>query len=383
MISIQDKYMCSGCHACAEVCPKNCIRMEMDEEGFLYPKADAISCVNCGLCDKICPVTNGGSYEKAEDDFGVYAACSKDEKIRMESSSGGVFTEIAKWVLEQEGVVFGAAFDENFNVHHVEVGDIDALTLLRGSKYVQSEIGTAYSHAKNCLEQRKWVLFTGTPCQIEGLYAYLGKDYEKLITQDIICHGVPSGKIWNKYLAGQKEKGKSEISAISFRHKEYGWKNFSMHIQWAKDEKYIRKLSEDLYMKAFLSDLCLRPSCYQCAFKGKHRRSDFTLADFWGIQYVLPEMDDDKGTSLVVINSAKGKVLFEQIKERLVYKETELDEAVNYNSAMVKSAECPKNREKFMKEVDSLPFDVLVKKYGRNPSLIGKVIRRIKKLLRG
>lgn len=382
MLHIENKNQCSGCHACAEVCPQKCICMKEDEEGFLYPQVHEESCVDCGICEKICPVRNRKQVRRQEHRPVAFAAYSRDELVRQESSSGGVFTEIAKFVLGQGGVVFGAAFDEKFGVYHLRVTCVEELALLRGSKYVQSEVKTAYSQAKHYLEQGKWVLFSGTPCQIEGLYAYLGKEYERIITQDLICHGVPSRMVWERYIKYREGVAESRTRKMFFRYKKHGWRKYSVRFEFDNQTKYEQVLSKDLYMRVFLADICLRPSCYVCAFKSKKRRSDITLADFWGIQNVLPEMDDDKGTSLVILNSPKGSSVFEKIKGQLLYKETELDEVIKYNSAMVKSAECPKNRDKFMKEVHSEPFDSLIKKYVKRPSIVKRVLHKVKRLMK-
>lgn len=356
MIQISSKQNCSGCHACYNVCPIQCISMDEDREGFLYPRVFKDKCMKCSLCEKVCPILQPAILENKPK---AYASYNKNENIRMKSSSGGVFTLIAEEVIKNNGVVFGAGFDKNFNVEHSYVETIEELSKFRGSKYVQSNIGNAYKKAKEFLEQGRNVLFTGTPCQIDGLKLYLQKEYNTLICQDIICHGVPSPKAWREYKKFIT-KGKS-IKNIYFRNKRLGWNNFSMRIEM-ENNIYSKDLNEDIFMKAFLTNFCLRPSCYFCHSKSLHRRSDITLADFWGIEKLLPNINDDKGTSLVFINSEKGMQIFKNISSEVVSCDVDINEAIRYNSSAYKSVELTPKREKFFKYFGTLPFDKLVNK---------------------
>lgn len=345
MIKIVNKQDCCGCSACNNICPKNAVKMEEDDEGFRYPKVDLSLCVNCGLSERVCPVINKNEHK--DEVRLAYAAYNKNEEIRLNSSSGGVFSLLSEYVLKQGGCVFGAAYNDKFEVVHKKIEKPEELNELRGSKYTQSAIGDTYSRAKEELKRGRLVLFTGTPCQIGGLKAYLGKEYENLITQDLICHGVPTPKLWKDYVAYRERISGSPARRTFSRHKFYGWKRYSVLFKFSNNTEYRAPLTDDIYMKAFLRNLCLRPSCYSCAFKSKDRVSDITLADFWGIQNVIPDMDDDKGTSLVVIHSEKGQRIFEKIKKNLTYKETDLEQAIIYNKSMIKSVEKPKKREKF------------------------------------
>lgn len=289
---------------------------------------------------------------------------------------------MAEYVIKNGGVVFGAAFDENWNVKHYYVEDIQDINIFRGSKYMQSIIGNTYKQAEEFLKDDRIVLFTGTPCQIEGLKAYLGKEYDKLYTQDIICHGVPSPKVHNIYLEYLKKKFKAnKIENISHRDKVKGWKNFNTEIKFDTG-KYTETHDKDLYMQAFLRDTILRDSCYDCKFKKKNRISDITLADFWGIQNILPEMDDDKGTSLMIINSKKGNNLFENIKNNVKYQEVDFENAIRYNQSMIKSVNMDRNRDKFFENLDKIEFDKLVKKYTYTPGIARRIIRKTKKLIK-
>lgn len=382
MIEVKDKARCSGCYACVTACPRKCLHMVEDEEGFAYPQVDLSVCNDCGVCEKVCPICNGYSSAKEKEENVSYSAYNRNEDIRLKSSSGGVFTELAQWVIKQSGIVFGAAFDEEFRVKHIEVDTVDGLERLRGSKYVQSSIGDAYYKVKEYLLQSKLVLFSGTPCQVSGLYSYLNKEYANLLTVDFICHGVPSPAVWKEYVRYREAVAGADAVAISFRDKTSGWKSFSMSFRFERNNpSYIKKLSQDEYMRAFLTDLCLRPSCYECQFKGLNRMSDITLADFWGIQNIAPEMDDDKGTSLVVLNSVNGVSVFNEIQEQLVYKEVELEEAIRYNPAMIESPQRPKKRVEFMREIHNHTFDVLLKKY-THECFVRRLYHKLKRILK-
>lgn len=389
MIKIEDKSKCSGCHACYSICPKNCIEMTKDVEGYLYPKVDESLCIDCNLCVKVCPINNDNNKDYTHPNkIASYAVINKNENIRKESSSGGVFSAIAEFVLKNNGVVFGAAFDENLNVKHICVDDESKLYKLRGSKYLQSTIGDTLQSVKKELLNGTLVLFTGTPCQISGLKRYLVKDYDNLICQDIICHGVPSPNIWQKYLDFITKKQKSEIdksSKPSFRNKTYGWNKFSVALNCVDGTQYIETLDKDLFMKSFLSNLNLRPSCYDCHSKSLQRESDITLADFWGIENLMPEMCDDKGTSLIFINSDKGKKLIDSIKNKLDIKEVNIDNAIKYNPSAYKSVNKPDNRDEFFNDIFIEDFDKVVKRYTKEPTKIiikRKVKNTIKKVLR-
>lgn len=357
MITITKKSKCCGCCACASSCPKQCISMVSDGEGFWYPQVQEADCIGCGLCEKVCPVLHDRGTDNAPM---AYAAYHRDVEIRMESSSGGVFTLFAELVLRRGGVVFGARFDERFQVVHDYTETVEGLSRFRGSKYLQSRIGSAYNRAREFLMQGRTVLFSGTPCQIAGLRAFLGKEYDNLYCLDIICHGVPSPKVWERYLDQQEYRAASKAQSVSFRSKAEGWKRYCMTIAFENKEVYCRPFSEDAFMRAFLRDLCLRPSCYDCAFKKLNRESDATLADFWGIESVAPEMNDDKGTSLLIINSEKGKRMLESVAETLVLQPVELEKAISGNPAMLRSARPNAKRSAFFAGVESADFAELV-----------------------
>lgn len=356
MIEIKDKSKCSGCHSCMNICPKNCIEMKVDEEGFWYPAVDKEKCIECGLCEKRCPILNDMSIENTPH---AYACYNKDEEIRKESSSGGIFTLLASYTIDNGGIVYGVAFNQNFEVEHIEVTNKQDLSKLRGSKYVQSKLGNTYSKIKEHLEQNRLVYFSGTPCQIDGLLCFLNRKYDNLICQDIVCHGVPSPRIWKHYL---KDFDLEKNAQISFRDKSTGWDTYSFSIK-QNNNSYKELSSQNEYMKVFLKDLCLRPSCYDCHSKSLHRNSDITLADFWGIKEVCPEMYDNKGTSLVFINSDKGKKLFDKISKDIKCQEVNINKVVKYNTAVYSSVKLPKKRSNFMSEIFDDSFDKVARKY--------------------
>ena len=356
--------------------------MEIDKEGFRYPKVDYDLCINCNQCIEACPII---SKKIVDNEPLAYACMNKNEEIRLDSSSGGIFTLVAEHVIDKGGAVFGACFNDSFELEHDYVKTKEDLSKLRGSKYLQSKIGNSYNEAKDFLDLGLIVLFTGTPCQIAGLKSFLGgKIYDNLVTIDIICHGVPSPEVWRNYVKFREKEANSQTQRIAFRQKNEGWKLFSVSFSFKNNTEYRKILNEDLYMKAFLKDVCLRPSCYDCEFKSLNRQSDITLADFWGIENVLPEMDDDKGTSLIFINSKTGQDVFNNISSNMIFKEVDINEAVKYNSAAIQSVKSNPNREGFMAEKDIFPFDKLVVKYCNEPLQIrikNKVKSGVKKIL--
>ena len=375
MIRIEEKQNCCGCRACEQACPKNCITMKADEEGFCYPAIDEDICVRCGLCERVCPVKNtqqdNGGHPEA------YAAYSLDETLRSNSSSGGVFSLLAEKILAEGGLVYGAAMEERC-VRQIRVASKEEISRLRGSKYVQSDVGETYLQARKDLAEGKTVLYTGTPCQIEGLLHFLGKVPENLVCMDIICHGVPSPMVWDRYCSFQEEKARAQISAVSFREKMDGWKQYAMKLSFRNGAVYRRMHRDDWYMRAFLHDFSLRPSCYQCKFKKVGRISDITLADFWGAQEVCPEMDDDKGLSLVMIHSETGRRLFAMLEKELRWKPVDFQAAIARNRSMATSAEKPEGRERFMQEIQTEAFDKVVASYAdRRKGKLRKIFERI------
>lgn len=365
-----DKMECCGCTACQHICPVRCITMQEDEEGFLYPAVHEDKCIHCHKCEKVCPVRNADPVNEKTQTFVGY---TKDEEIRRQSSSGGIFSVIAEWILQQHGVVFGAAFDENFEVHHIAVETKEELEKLRGSKYVQSRLENVYPQVKQYLGAGRKVLFTGTACQIAGLIRYLNKAYENLYTVDVLCHGVPSPKIWRMYLEEKEQQYHAAIQKISFRNKGTGWKNYSICMLFSDTKCYFTNYSQDQYMSMFLGNIDLRPSCHHCHFKDIPRVSDMTIGDCWGIEKVMPDMDDDKGTSIILVHSQNGAEMFEAIANRLMVREAELNAALSLTADSRRSVEMHPNRKKFFAGVKrGENFDVLFGYVQKN--LLQKVI---------
>ena len=367
MIAITDKRKCCGCHACASICPKQCIEMVYDDEGFLYPKIDMERCINCGLCERICPILHKQKIEQGQkNEFPkAYAVVNNDSQVRLNSSSGGAFSLLAECVLSQGGVVFGASFNENFGVEHIGIEKVEDLKKLRVSKYVQSRIGECYKDAKKLLDSGRKVLFTGTPCQIGGFLKFLVKPYENLYTQDIICHGVPSPKVWENYVHYRENDAQAKVTSVSFRKKIEGQKKTSFYMSFDNGTEYIKSPNyKDPMMKFFFFNKCLRPSCHKCAFKDIHRPSDITLADFWGAKRVVPDLNDGKGISLVLIHSQKGQELFDEIKDKTTYRQVDFDKAIKHNPMIKRSTLKSYERARFMRDFKKLPFEKVVKRYG-------------------
>ena len=327
-----------------QTCPKRCISLRRDAEGFLYPVADSSVCVECGLCEKVCPVLN--QYER-HDPMQVLAAINKDEAVRAKSSSGGVFTLLAEETIAKGGVVFGARFDDNWQVVMDAAETMEQIAPFRGSKYVQACVGDSYARCKQYLDDGQEVLFTGAPCQIAGLQHFLRKSYEKLITVDFICHGVPSPGVWKQYLDEVVKAGNKAIQDARSGNKSNGWKRFSFAINYRESDdtvSLVSPLDKNPYMRVFLSDMILRPSCHNCPAKAGKSHSDITIADFWGIQNVIPSMDDDRGTSLVLVNTKKGESIIPF--GRITHAAANMD-ALRYNAAYFNSAKPNPKRDEF------------------------------------
>lgn len=379
MINIIQKEDCCGCEACYQVCPVNCISKETDSEGFYYPIVDMTSCINCNLCEKVCPIIQQTKLRKP---LYVYASKNKDEIIRKNSSSGGIFTLLAEKIIDEGGVVFGVKYNDDWKAIHAYTETKVGISEFRGSKYIESIIGDSFIQVKRFLKQGRKVLFSGTPCQIRGLNLFLrNKKYDSLFTIDFVCHGVPSPGIFSEYL-NQVIKNNSidNITSISFRDKKVGWKNFSLTIE-SKERVISNTLEKDIFMRGFLSDLYLRPACHRCPSKNFKSGSDITLADYWGVHKVLPEFDDDKGVSLIFINTETGKYIYESIDAISIT--TSYINAVKYNPSIEKSSEVPPNRAIFFKEYskDHTLLLPLILKYTRL-SIKNRIKRKITYLIK-
>lgn len=369
MITITDKTNCCGCQACANICPKKCIAMKADEEGFLYPNVDKSACVKCGLCEKVCPILNKPQTFPI---LNTYAAKHTSAEVKLKSSSGGMFTALAEVILKEGGVVFGAAFDKEWSVIHTYAENLQDLDNLRRSKYVQSSIGNTYQQAKAFLEQGRQVLFTGTPCQIAGLRNFLRKEYDNLLTADLFCHGVPSPAVWQKFL--NENTRKEKISAIDFRHKQFGWDASFLKISY-RDGTYLPKLPfylkplrnlkrgsllRRVYKLSFgISNLYERPSCHACNFKGLDKMADFSVGDLWGVQKTYPAQYDKQGTSALLVNTVKGQRLLNKCV--LCKTEIDIEKVVQYNPYLISSVKPNPKRAEFFARYQNENFNKLVR----------------------
>ena len=368
MINIINKENCCGCEACIQRCPKQCISFKEDSLGFLYPQVNIDKCIQCGLCEKVCPVLNKNNEKPP---IRAFACKNKDEKVRMNSSSGGLFTAIALEVIRKKGIVFGVKFDSEWNIVFGYTDTEIGLKDFQGSKYAQARVGSTFKKVEHFLKDGRYVLFSGTSCQVAALHKYLQHDYENLLTIDFICHGVPSSKLFFRYLSEQllqhsqtvrrAVEGKGPILSLNqmrvikdirFREKGEGWKKFRFSLTLAEpagdgeQSSVIHSLfSNTDYGKLFLSDVALRPSCYKCPSKGGRSASDITIADFWGVDKIYPEFDDDKGITLAIINNEKSICCIPF--EKIYYIETTIEEALNNNMGYFKSVSFQPKRNVF------------------------------------
>lgn len=385
MPNLATKEYCTGCTACASACPKGCIAMTADENSFLCPVIDADQCVLCGLCEKVCPIVN--PLTVAVNMPKAYAAYSTDETVRMQSSSGGVFTEIAKAVLADSGAVYGAAYNEQFEVVHTCAESEHDMARLRGAKYAQSDLRGVFANVRTQLEQGRKVLFSGTPCQVGGLKAFLRKDYDNLIAVDFVCHSVPSPMAWReyvKYRAEQDNNGKMP-DTINLRSKQSGWTNYqySNLFAYTDGHTHVARSGESLYMKLFVGGYINRESCAHCHFKGYHRVSDLTIGDFWGIWDIAPEMDDNKGTSVLLVQSLRGAMLIEEISDQLILKPVTLEEASQQNQAMLKTSQSDTSRTEALEMIrDGQIGDFESRFLPENPTIAQQIRRAVGKFLR-
>ena len=349
--------------------------MHEDKEGFLQPRIDASFCIECHKCEKVCPVLN---QEITKDDFETkaYAVINKDDEVRAHSSSGGVFYPLAKWVINQGGVVFGARWNDKWEVEHAYAEDIEGVKSFMRSKYVQSTIGDTLRQAKTFLDEGRWVLYSGTPCQIAGLRTYLGKEYNKLVTVDLICHGVPSPGVWRAYL--KDYVGKDKILNINFRDKQVGWLGFQFFTTTTTTRR--DNQTANPYFRGFLYNVYLRNSCYDCKFRQYHRNTDFTLADYWGVDEVCPEMHDNRGTSIVFVHSQKGMTMLNQLSSNLKILEQTKSNAILRNQGMEKNEEKPQTRNTYFMLFRLFGFKNSEFAISKFPIHM-RVIRKIKKLI--
>lgn len=378
------KNLCCGCGGCSVVCPRSAIIIKMDHEGFLYPHLMTESCIECGLCLKICPINQKNAAPSYSEK--CYAAYSKNKSLRLKSSSGGVFGELALSVLRKSGIIYGVAMKQADYAYHKRISDEKELTAILGSKYLPSHIENTFELAKKDLNSKKLLLFSGTPCQIAALKSFLGKNYENLITCEVICHGVPSEKVWHKYLTEiTAETSLADAQCVSFRDKEYGWESCQLCIAGNSPERVAIKIKEkhreNIFFKVFLSNLCLRPSCYRCQFRNGISGADISLGDFWGIEKFYPDLNTKDGISAVVVRSEKGVSLLQNIKNELYLQEVSLTEIVAGNPCYLSSSAEPTGRKYFMKNFGYRKLDDVYSRSIRQ-SLLHQISRKTKDILK-
>lgn len=410
---VLDQEKCCGCSACVAICPRNCISMEKDEQGFLRPKIAINSCVDCGKCEKTCPALH---FKEARIPLKVWAAKNCEEKVRLSSSSGGIFMALAKVIIERGGVVFGAKFDDDWSVVHDYAETMERVIAFSGSKYLQSRMEDCFDRAKRFLDDGRWVLFTGTQCQIKGLKCFLGHDYQRLLTVDIICHGVPSPMVWNDYLLYIRQqqiygynidpafKKLPIIEGICFRDKSKSWKESGLVFHFRKSGKETNKstyssttdeknecwstydkLYNNLYFQGFLYNLFLRPSCYDCPAKNGRSQSDMTIGDYWGLPETLKNWDDDRGISIVLVYTEKGSSIMEELNiEKAI---TTYEDGLKANQSIAISVTKPRLATYFWKTYPNKKIktiEICLNKM--QPSIIyralQKIYRTIKRIIR-
>lgn len=377
------KIECCGCWACVNVCPKKCISMSRDEEWFYYPVVDHEGCVNCGLCLKVCPSKSDNIFNF--ENVKCYAAINHSDWIRFNSSSGGVFYEIAKYILKRGGVVYGAAFTSEWEVVHVRIDDISKIHETQKSKYLQSNIDNTYKKIKKDLDEGLTVLFSGTPCQVLALKNIpLSKlSYKKLICIDIACHGVPSEKSWYYYLKSINVDRK-QISSLDFRDKKFPWHNYTLTIKTKEGFTLSESCDKNPFMLGFIYNLTNRPSCHNCPAKELRSGSDIMLADFWGVEEVLPKIDDNKGVSLIIIKTEVGNHILKDIGSNFKLITVSNETFTKRNSTFIVSSKPHYKRDYFFHHLGEIDYDELVKKsIQHNAPFYKRILRRIKMLLEG
>lgn len=375
MIGIADKIDCCGCNACGDVCAQNAISFKTDIEGFWYPKIDNTKCVDCGLCEKVCPIINVSDLKHNDLEQSIcYAAEHKNLEVIFDSTSGGLFSALADVVYHDGGYVGGAIFNEDFSVKHFISSDKNDLPALRSSKYLQSSLEGFYKDVRKLLKSGEKVLVCGTPCQMSAMRAFLGRDFDNLVIADFICRGINSPKVWRKYLDSFEERYGSPVVYSKSKSKEYGWRNLTHKVILKDGRSFYETRDVNNFTKGYLhTNAYCRPSCYDCKFKGFPRISDITLADFWGIENVDKSMEKNLGTSLVMVNSQKGQAFFERIKPRINFVNVPFESILSGNPALTKPLDAPLvDRDQFFRDLDTMTFTEVADKYIVENYIIGR-----------
>jgi len=364
MIIITNKSNCCGCTACEAICPKQCIEMTADTDGCLYPKVDTSLCIDCHLCEKVCPINN--RKEEVPTEQHAFLIQHKDEEILRDSTAGGGFTAVAQWILSKGGIVYGAAYDENLKVVHQYVEKEEDLWRFRNSKYVQSSKSGVFNEIKDFLDAGRLVLFSGTPCENEGLLSFLRKDYDNLVTLDIMCLACPSPRVFDKYLEMQKKENGDDLLNVRFREKRYGYKYSTMSLFWKSGKQYHEGPDTDVMLRAFISNMSPRPSCFSCAFKKRYRRVDLTLWDCRNVRKFYKPLDNDKGVSRILTHTQKGLEIMQQLNDFSTIVEIDVEQAVDGVKEMIQSVPMNPRREDFFKDLNSMSPKDCFNKYFPN-----------------
>jgi acetyltransferase-like isoleucine patch superfamily enzyme/coenzyme F420-reducing hydrogenase beta subunit len=391
MINITDKALCNGCNTCTVSCPiDECIIMNPDDEGFLFPQVNMDTCIDCDKCEKVCPYIPELTMKKEEpiryEKPLVYASYSKNHEVRVDSTSGGIFSELAFKMFDQNGYIGGAVYNDDNSVSHILTNDRNKLSEIRSSKYIFSLTDELFPEVRKQLKAGNKVLVCGTPCQISGLYTFLKKDYENLITCDFICKSVNSTKVFQKYIEWLENKYQAKAKKIKAKDKTTGWHRFSMRVDFENGKSYVADRHNDPFFVGYLeTELFTMEACFTCEWRGFPRPADITLADFWGIENVDISMDQDLGTSLIMINSDKGKEYYESLGDTIVSKEFSLKDAEPGNPAIYDTPRIvdEEKRKTFYEDLDKLPFDEISKKYFPMPSFKRKIINKLKRVKKG
>lgn len=367
MIRITNKVDCCGCNACGDVCGKKAISFKTDIEGFWYPEVDKEKCVDCGLCEKVCPIINIKELKKNDypQPAHTIAAINRNMRVRWNSTSGGAYSAMAETILEENGYVSGAIYNDGFTgVHNYVTNNPQDLEKLRSSKYLQSNAEGLFKQIKELLIKGEKVLACGTPCQMAALRSFLRKDYENLVIVDFICRGVNSPKVYRAYLDSLEKKYNSKVVYVKAKNKELGWRNLTRKVTFENGQSYYGVFMDDDFRRGYHTNVFCRPSCYECKFKGFPRIADITIADYWGIEKVDRNLDNNIGTSMILLNSKKGECFFERCAPKLEYIETNLDSVLPGNKAIFQSINSSKlDRDIFFKDLDDNDFDYVVQKY--------------------